>query len=1043
MTGIVDFALSKAKTTLMIAVLIVIAGSYARQEIPIAASPNIQLPFVSVAVFLDGASPSDGSRLVAKPLENRLRTVPGVKTIRATSSLSNIRIFLEFEVGYDIDKAIVDTKQAVEEVKFNLPQEAEDPQINEYSNANFPVMNLSVIGASSLRQKVFYARELKDRLEKIEEVLETEVIGSPDEVLEGIINKSKMEAYGVTLTDLYYSVSNNNVIIPGGKQDTGLGSFMIEVPSVIETAEDVYSIPIKVTKDAVVTLSDIASIRRTFKDFNSYARVNGEDAVAIEVMLREGANAIDAANKIAIELNEFRKILPENLTIVKTNDDTVWANMMVSELNGNIISAVVLIMILVVASMGFRVSMLVGLSIPFCFLMTYLTLFLLGYEVNFLVMMGLLLGMGMLIDGSIVVTEYADRKISEGLSRLEAYRLASKRMFTPVLASTGTTIAAFIPLIFWPGFTGQFMRYLPITVSIVLASSLFYSLVLIPVLGSYFGQNSSTLKLGKDSDKTGEPLFDKLAEYYGKLTKIFVRNPGETIILILAILFTIVTTYTFYGKGTVYFAIVDPVKAEITVRGRGNFSALESKKIIEEVEERLLQIDELESVFLRSGSPWWERGGDKIGSGYVEVVEPSQRDISGLEIMQLVTKVTQGIPGIIVEAEADLGGPSFDSPIELNITGDIETEVVSAALLAEEYMRNEVKGLKNIFSSQPYPSVEWNVQVDKQKAAQLGVKVGDVGALVQMLTSGFKVGEFRPDDSKDEVEIRVRFPSEDRTITGINTLNVTTSNGLVPVSSFITLTPQENRATVNRRNGQYVQELAAATIDESAVAEKVAEMQQWIEAQNFSKQGITMSFTGMQEETEEVNEFMVLAGVTALFIMLILLLTQFNSFYQSLLILSAVFMSFVGVLLGLLISNRPFSSTMTGISIVTLAGIVVNNNIVLIDTFNRLKFESPETDRLELIRATCQQRLRPILLTSATTIFGLLPLAMGLSLDLIGRELSIGTRVVDWWQNLALSIVFGLGFSTLLTLIFTPAALAFPYKVREKYNERFAEKVEV
>ncbi|MDA9094279.1 efflux RND transporter permease subunit [Gammaproteobacteria bacterium] len=1041
MTGIIDFALSKAKTTLMIAVLIVIAGSYARQEIPIAASPNIQLPFVSVAVFLDGASPSDGSRLVAKPLENRLRTVPGVKTIRATSSLSNVRIFLEFEVGYDIDKAIVDTKQAVEEVKFNLPQEAEDPQINEYSNANFPVMNLSVIGASSLRQKVFYARELKDRLEKIEEVLETEVIGSPDEVLEGIINKSKMEAYGVTLTDLYYSVANNNVIIPGGKQDTGLGSFMIEVPSVIETAEDVYSIPIKVTKDAVVTLSDIASIRRTFKDFNSYARVNGEDAVAIEVMLREGANAIDAANKIAIELDEFRKILPENLTVVKTNDDTVWANMMVSELNGNIISAVVLIMILVVASMGFRVSMLVGLSIPFCFLLTYLTLYLLGYEVNFLVMMGLLLGMGMLIDGSIVVTEYADRKISEGLSRLEAYRLASKRMFTPVLASTATTIAAFIPLIFWPGFTGQFMRYLPITVSIVLASSLFYSLVLIPVLGSYFGQSSSTLKLGKDSDKTGEPLFDRLAEYYGKLTKLFVKNPGETIILTLAVLFTIVTTYNFYGKGTVYFAIVDPVKAEITVRGRGNFSALESKKIIEVVEERLLQIDELESVFLRSGSPWWERGGDKIGSGYVEVVEPSERDISGLEIMQLVTEVTQGIPGIIVEAVADLGGPQFDSPIELNITGDIESEVVAAALLAEEYMRNEVKGLTNIFSSQPYPSVEWNVQVDKQKAAQLGVKVGDVGALVQMLTSGFKVGEFRPDDSKDEVEIRVRFPSKDRTITGINTLNVTTANGLIPVSSFITLSPQENRSTVNRRNGQYVQELAAATIDESLVAAKVAEMQLWIEAQNFSKQGINMSFTGMQEETEEVNEFMVMAGITALFIMLILLLTQFNSFYQSFLILSAVFMSFVGVLLGLLISNRPFSSTMTGISIVTLAGIVVNNNIVLIDTFNRLKFESPETDRLELIRATCQQRLRPILLTSATTIFGLLPLAMGLSFDLIGREIAIGTRVVDWWQNLALSIVFGLGFSTLLTLIFTPAALAFPYKLRDKYGQKFAEKI--
>ena len=1043
MTKIIDFALSRAKTTLMIALLILIAGSYARQEIPIAASPNIQLPFVSVSVFLDGASPSDGSRLVAKPLENRLKNVSGVKNISATSSLSFVRIFMEFEVGYDIDKALVDTKQAVEEVKFNLPQEAEDPQIREYSNANFPVMSLSVIGTSSLRQKVFFARELKDRIEKIEEVLETEVIGSPDEVLEGIINKSKMEAYGVTLTDLYYSVANNNVIIPGGKQDTGLGSFMIEVPSVIENAEDVYSIPIKVTKDAVVTLSDVASIRRTFKDFNSYARVNGADAVAMEVMLKEGANAIDAANKIEIELEEFNKILPKNLTVVKTNDDTVWANMMVSELNGNIISAVVLIMILVVASMGFRVSMLVGLSIPFCFLMTYLTLYLLGYEVNFLVMMGLLLGMGMLIDGSIVVTEYADRKISEGLSRLEGYRLASKRMFTPVLASVGTTIAAFIPLIFWPGYTGQFMRYLPITVSIVLASSLFYSLVLIPVLGSYFGQSSSSLKLGKDSDKTGEPLFDKLSEYYGKLTKIFVKNPGETIILTLAILFTIVTTYSFYGKGTVYFAIVDPVKAELTIRGRGNFSALESKKIIETVEERLLQIDELESVFLRSGSPWWESGGDKIGSGYVEVVPPSERDISGLEIMQLVTEVTQDIPGIIVEAVADLGGPSFDSPIELNISGDIEADVIAASLIAEEFMRNEVKGLTGIFSSQPYPGVEWNVEVDKQKAAQLGVNVGDVGALVQMLTSGFKVGEFRPDDSKDEVEIRVRFPAEDRTITGINNLNVTTRNGLVPVSSFIQLSPKENRATVNRRNAQYVQEIGASTIDESAVAAKVAEMQKWIDAQNFSKQGVVMEFTGMQEETEEVNQFMVMAGITAIFIMLILLLTQFNSFYQSLLILSAVFMSFVGVLLGLLISNRPFSSTMTGISIVTLAGIVVNNNIVLIDTFNRLKFESPEKDRFELVRETCQQRLRPILLTSATTIFGLLPLAMGLSLDLLGRDLSIGTRVVDWWQNLALSIVFGLGFSTFLTLIFTPAALALPYKIQEKYKERFSEKVKV
>ena len=394
MTSIIDFALSKAKTTMMIALMVVIAGSYARQEIPIAASPNVQLPFISVSVFLDGASPSDTSRLIARPLENRLKTITGVKNIRSTSSLSFARIFLEFEVGFDMDQALVDIKQGVEETKYELPREAEDPQISEYSEASFPVMNISIVGSSSIRQKVYYAKELKDKVEAREEILEARLSGAPEEVLEGVINKSKMESYEVTLSDIYYSVSNNNLIIPGGTQDTGKGSFNIEVPSVIETAQDVYSIPIKVTKDAIVTLGDITDVKRTFKDFTSYARVNGEDAVTLELSLRESANAINASNAIREILEDFKKTLPENLRIVITDDDTIYANLMVKELNGNIIAAVILIMVLIIASMGIRVSMLVGLSIPFCFLLTYLTLYMLGFEVNFLVMMGLLLGHG-------------------------------------------------------------------------------------------------------------------------------------------------------------------------------------------------------------------------------------------------------------------------------------------------------------------------------------------------------------------------------------------------------------------------------------------------------------------------------------------------------------------------------------------------------------------------------------------------------------------------------------------------------------------------
>jgi len=1032
MTGIIDFALAKAKTTMMIALMVVVAGSYARQEIPIAASPNVQLPFISVSVFLDGASPGDTSRLIARPLENRLKNVTGVKSIRSTSSLSFARIFLEFEVGFDMDQALVDIKQSVEETKYELPREAEDPQISEYSESSFPIMNISIVGSSSVRQKVFYAKELKDRTESIEEILQARLTGAPEEVLEGVINKSKMESYEVTLSDIYYSVANNNLIIPGGTQDTGKGSFNIEVPSVIETAQDVYSIPIKVTQDAIVTLSDIATVKRTFKDFTSYARVNGEDAVTLELTLRESANAIDASNAIREILKEFEKTLPENLRVVITDDDTIYAGLMVKELNGNIIAAVILIMVLVIASMGFRVSMLVGLSIPFCFLLTYLSLYMLGMEVNFLVMMGLLLGMGMLIDGSIVITEYADKKIAEGLSRAEGYKMASKRMFYPIVASTGTTMAAFIPIMFWPGFTGQFMRYLPITVFFVLVASLIYSLVMIPVIGSYFGQRESAL----NKDEGRDSIFKKLTDAYGKRIEKFVRNPVETCIAVGSILFIVVLSYSYYGQGTVYFALVDPVKANITIKARGNYSAIETKEIIMKVEERFLGIDELNSVYLRAGTEWWNAGADKIGGGFVEVAPASERSISGLEVMSLLVETTRDLPGIFVEISPDLGGPSFDNPIELSIYGNTEQSVNVAVEIVESHMRNNMDGLVNIFSSKSYPSVEWSVEVDKQKAAQLGVSVGDVGALVQMLTNGFKVGEYRPDDSKDEVEIRARFPESDRTITGIKNLNVTTIKGLVPVSSFIKVVPKDNRQTVNRKNGKYFQEVGSGTLDESKVSQKVEELDIWLKTANLGN-NISYEFSGMAEESADVNSFMISAGITAVFIMLIMLLTQFNSFYQSFIILSSVTISCVGVLLGLLIMGKPFSTTMTGLSIVTLAGIVVNNNIVLIDTFNKLKEESPHLEKTIHIVNACKQRLRPILLTSLTTIFGLMPLAMGVSLDIISRDILLGSRIVDWWSNLAVSIVFGLGFSTFITLILTPAVLALPYALRNDFKKFF------
>ena len=610
-------------------------------------------------------------------------------------------------------------------------------------------------------------------------------------------------------------------------------------------------------------------------------------------------------------------------------------------------------------------------------------------------------------------------------------------MFYPILSSTATTIAAFTPLIFWPGFTGQFMRYLPVTVFIVLSSSLVYAMIVTPVVGSIFGQRRSTLVSG-DNEQTGEIVFDKISNFYGKWLKKFVTNPGETVIAVLMLLwFFGYAMYGNFGKGTIYFADVDPVTAQISVRARGNFSSLEAKAIMEKVETEILKVEGIENLYLTTGSQWFNSGGDGMARGFLEVVDSNKREVKGAEIIRRAQEATSNMPGLVIEITPEEGGPSFSSPIELGIFGDNEQEVAQATELIENYMKDEVIGLTNIRSSLPHPLIEWRVEVDKQRAAQLGVGIGDIGALVQMLTNGFKVGEYRPDDSRDEIEIRARFGSELRSLSGIEDLKVNSMNGLIPISTFVKLVPVQNRQSVVRRNGKFFHEIGVATESSKyLVSDKVQEMAEWLDTQDLGE-GIVTQFRGQQEETEAVTQFLGLAAISALSLMLILLVTQFNSFYQSALVLSAVFMSIVGVLIGLLIVGKPFSTTMTGIAIVALSGIVVNNNIVLIDTFNRLKEEFAHLSREDVVMKTCKQRLRPILLTTATTIFGLLPLAIGLSIDVLGREIIVGSRVVGWWQNLASSIVFGLAFSTVLTLIFTPAALILPSRIKAWLGRKF------
>ena len=487
MKSFITGAIKKSRTSLSILVLLGLSGLFALSALPKATEPQVNFPGAYVGVGFEGVSPEDSERLLAKPLEDALRTISGVVDIRSTSATGYAAVVVEFDQDVDIDEALYDVRVKVDEARAELPLDAREPTIREFTSTDNPVLTVSV-ASSVLPQRVLVnlTQELQDLIETHPNVLEAELNGVPEDLIEAIVDKSKLESYGISMNQLYQAVSNNNRVIPAGFQDTGTGRFAVNVPSVFSSLEDIETLPIKVSGTSVVTLKDVADVSLTFKDRGGYSRINGQQSLAIDIKKRIGTNIIDTVTDIRKMVEDKIESFPEGVDVNFVRDDSKFALQMISELQGNVLTSIALVMIVVLAALGFRTSMLVGMAIPFSYLFALLVLLILDKEFNFMVMFGMLISMGMTIDGSIVVTEYADRKLAEGMNRIEAYTAAATRMFWPVLSSTTTTLIAFTPLMFMPGF-GAFIRDMPITVFCVLVGSLLYSLIFAPILGAMFG----------------------------------------------------------------------------------------------------------------------------------------------------------------------------------------------------------------------------------------------------------------------------------------------------------------------------------------------------------------------------------------------------------------------------------------------------------------------------------------------------------------------------------------------------------------------------
>ncbi len=1021
MNGIIDAAFSRSRVVSMVLLFVLAVGAVAYDRIPKEAAPDVPIPTIYVVTTLEGIAPADAERLLVEPLETELSSVTGLREMSASAGEGFASVTLEFEPGFDSDEAMDAVRESVDRAQPDLPADATEPSVNEVNIALFPILTAVLSGPVPERTLNGLAEDLQGRLEAISGVLEVDIGGARDELLEVVIDPTIFETYNISFEELIGQISRNNRLIAAGAIETGAGRLVLKVPGLIEDVDDLMELPVKVRGDTVVTFGDVATIRPTYVDPDGFARIDGQPALALEVKKRTGANVIATVEAVRDAVDTAQEGWPDSVRIDYLQDQAEQVRTILNDLEANVITAVILVMIVVVWALGLRSAVLVGLAIPGAFLSGVAAIWFMGYTMNIVVLFSLILVVGMLVDGAIVTTELADRRMHEGDSPPDAFAHAAKRMSWPIIASTVTTLSVFFPLLFWTGTVGEFMKFLPITVILTLTASLFMALIFIPVLGGVIGRKQPQTARSRrvlDAAEDGDPrTAGGFTGLYARALDWSILRPVTTLLLALALLLGAFTAYSKYGTGVTFFPEIEPEFMQVTVRARDSFSIWEQDALVREVEERLIDYEGVATVYARTGS---DRRSDEevIGTIQLELEDWDERRTAA-RIGEDIRTGMAGIPGIDVQVQSQQQGPTAGKPVRLEIrTADADTqdEVVERV----RSVMADIGGFTDVTDTRPLPGIEWNLQLDRTEAARFGADVSLLGQAVQLLTQGITVADYRPDYADGSVDIRLRFPVEARTLEELRSLRVPTRAGLVPISNFVTFEPQPRTGTIKRIDQARVVTIESNVAPGLLVNDQIAALRSELEAMDLPE-GVSWSFAGEAEEQEDAASFLVGAFLTAIALMFTVLVTQFNSFYQAVVVMSAIVFSVAGVLLGLLVTGRPFGVVMGGIGVIALAGIVVNNNIVLIDTYNDLR-KSGQGPREAALR-TGTQRLRPVVLTSVTTILGLMPMVIGLSIDFFEREIVYGAPSTQWWTELSAAIVGGLTVATVLTLLVTPAML--------------------
>lgn len=1024
---ITNAAIQRRGTVYVLMFIAVVVGIYSYLTLPRESNPDITIPYVLVVTNYEGVASEDVESLITLPIERKLKGLKEVEEIRSVSAEGSSMITIEFHPDVDIDDALQWVRDKVDQSKGDLPNDLEeDPSILEINLSEFPILMVAISGDVGETVLKGVSEELEERIEEIPGVLDVVLTGARERQVRVEFDPDRLAAYRLSFAEILAAIQRENVNIPGGSIDLGEGKYLLRIPGEFTDPNQIDNL-VMVTRDGrPIYYKDVATVDFTFEDRLSHARLGGKESISLAVKKRTGENIIAVADQVFALLEGARDLVPEGISLEVTLNQSKDIRRMVSELENNILTGLILVVAVLFLFLGLRNSLFVALAIPFSMLLSFIVIQALDMTLNMVVLFSLILALGMLVDNAIVIVENVYRHMQEGNGRIKAARIAASEVGWPVISSTLTTLCAFFPMIFWPGIMGEFMKFLPITLIITLSASLFVALVINPVLCAGF-MRLRPKELHPQEDRT------LIVRLYRKTLETALDHSWLVALAAFGLLIGVSALYGKFGHGLEFLPDTEPNRAFVEIKAPEGTRLDSTDALVRQVEKLALAEADIRFVTGEAGvAPSGEAGAESGGQSHMgkvsmEFVERIDRRESSDAVLERLRRALADFAGAEIKVEKEQHGPPTGPPINIEISGE-NIETLDALVAQARKLIAEVPGLVDLKDDFARAKPEIQILVDREKASLLNLSTSEISNMVKAAVSGSKLGNYRY--GQDEYDIVVRLPEDRRQrLVDIENLLIPTPGGdPVPISTVATIRLAAGFGSIRHLDQKRVVTISANTLGRNS-NEVLKEVQEHLVELKLPG-GYQLAFSGEQEEQQKAIDFLGKAFLAALFLISLVLVTQFNSLSQTLIVMTSVILSLTGVLIGLLVTITPFGVIMTGIGVISLAGVVVNNAIVLIDYINQLRAQGLPL-REALIRAGTV-RFRPVMLTAVTTILGLLPMAVGISFDFRSLSWEIGGESAEWWGPMAVAVIFGLTFATLLTLVVVPVL----YRLMARWMEK-------